>query len=114
MSLSLASSVSEGREVRAFVDNGLSAEARARSVIVVATSDQPPLVRRRAAFLATAIAESFAEAGRNVCLTLDSLTRIAMGAARDRARRGRITNLEGLYTVGVLDVAATARARRCA
>lgn len=67
-----------GREVKAFVETGLSSEARARSVIVAATSDQPALVRRRAAFLATSIAEYFRDEGLHVCLTMDSVTRIAM------------------------------------
>ncbi len=67
-----------GREVRAFIEEGLSPEARKRSVVVAATSDQPPLVRRRAAFLATAVAEYFRDAGHNVCLTMDSITRVAM------------------------------------
>lgn len=67
-----------GREVKAFVEEGLSPQARARSVVVAATSDQPALVRRRAAFLATAIAEYFRDQGLHVCLTMDSVTRIAM------------------------------------
>jgi flagellum-specific ATP synthase len=67
-----------GREVKTFVETGLSPEARARSVVVAATSDQPALVRRRAAFLATAIAEYFRGEGLHVCLTMDSVTRIAM------------------------------------
>lgn len=67
-----------GREVKTFVETGLSSEARARSVVVAATSDQPALVRRRAAFLATAIAEYFRDEGLHVCLTMDSVTRIAM------------------------------------
>jgi flagellum-specific ATP synthase len=67
-----------GREVKTFVETGLSPEARARSVVVAATSDQPALVRRRAAFLATAIAEYFRDEGLHVCLTMDSVTRIAM------------------------------------
>jgi flagellum-specific ATP synthase len=92
-----------GREVRAFVDTGLSAEARARSVIVVATSDQPPLVRRRAAFLATAIAESFAESGRSVCLTLDSLTRIAMAQREIGLAAGELPTSRG-YTPSVFSM----------
>ena len=67
-----------GREVKTFVEEGLSPQARARSVVVAATSDQPALVRRRAAFLATAIAEYFRDQGLHVCLTMDSVTRIAM------------------------------------
>jgi flagellum-specific ATP synthase len=67
-----------GREVKAFVDSGLSPEARKRCVVVAATSDQPALVRRRASFLATAIAEYFRDQGKHVCLTMDSVTRVAM------------------------------------
>lgn len=67
-----------GREVKSFVESGLSAEARKRCVVVAATSDQPALVRRRAAFLATAIAEYFRDRGQHVCLTMDSVTRVAM------------------------------------
>ncbi len=92
-----------GREVRAFVESGLTPEARARSVIVAATSDQPPLVRRRAAFLATAIAESFAEAGQNVCLTLDSLTRIAMAQREIGLAAGELPTSRG-YTPSVFSM----------
>ena len=67
-----------GREVKAFVESGLPPEARKRCVVVAATSDQPALVRRRAAFLATAIAEYFRDQGKHVCLTMDSVTRVAM------------------------------------
>jgi flagellum-specific ATP synthase len=67
-----------GREVREFVDRVLGAEGIARSVVVVATSDQPALVRSSAAYAATAIAEYFRDQGRNVALIMDSLTRFAM------------------------------------
>jgi flagellum-specific ATP synthase len=67
-----------GREVREFIDRDLGPEGLARSVVVVATSDQPALVRLRAAFTATRIAESFRDAGRDVVLMMDSLTRFAM------------------------------------
>jgi flagellum-specific ATP synthase len=67
-----------GREVKSFVAESLTDAARARTVVVAATSDQPALVRRRAAFLATAIAEYFRDQGLQVCLMLDSVTRIAM------------------------------------
>jgi flagellum-specific ATP synthase len=71
-----------GREVREFIEDDLGPEGLERSVVVVATSDQPPLVRLRAAFVATRIAEWFADRGDDVLLMLDSLTRLAM-AQRD-------------------------------
>lgn len=67
-----------GREVREFLDNDLGPEGLRRSVVVVATSDAPALVRRSAAFVATRIAESFRDAGMNVNLLMDSLTRVSM------------------------------------
>ncbi len=67
-----------GREVREFVERDLGEEGLARSVVVVATSDEPPLMRVRAAMAATAVAEHFREAGRKVLLLVDSLTRVAM------------------------------------
>ena len=66
-----------GREVRHFIEDSLGAQGLERSVVVVATSDQPALVRRRAAFAATAIAESFRAAGKHVVLMMDSVTRFA-------------------------------------
>ena len=89
-----------GREVRAFVENGLSAAARARSVVVAATSDQPPLVRRRAAFLATAIAEHFRDRGLHVCLTMDSVTRVAMAQREIGLASGELPTARG-YTPSV-------------
>ena len=67
-----------GREVAEFVERVLGAEGRRRSVVVVATSDAPALVRIRAAFLATRIAEWFRDQDRHVLLLMDSLTRFAM------------------------------------
>jgi flagellum-specific ATP synthase len=69
-----------GREVGEFLKDSLGSEGRARSVVVVSTSDQSPLLRLRAAMAATTIAESFAAEGRHVLLVLDSLTRFAMAA----------------------------------
>ena len=67
-----------GREVREFIENDLGPEGLARAVVVVATSDQPALVRLRAAFTATRIAESFRDEGLDVLLLMDSLTRFSM------------------------------------
>ncbi len=66
-----------GREVRDFVEESLGPEGCQRSVVVVATSDQPALVRIKAAFTATAIAEYFRDQGKNVLLMMDSITRLA-------------------------------------
>lgn len=67
-----------GREVREFLEDDLGPEGLARSVVVVATSDEPALVRLRSAFVATRIAEHFREEGQDVVLMMDSLTRVAM------------------------------------
>ena len=67
-----------GREVREFLEDDLGPEGLARSVVVVATSDQPPLVRLRSAFVATRIAEHLRDQGRHAVLMMDSLTRVAM------------------------------------
>jgi len=66
-----------GREVRDFIEDSLGEEGLARSVVIAATSDQPPLVRLRGAQVATAIAEFFRDRGRNVLLMMDSITRVA-------------------------------------
>jgi flagellum-specific ATP synthase len=67
-----------GREVREFIERDLGPDGMARSVVVVATSDQPALVRIKAAFTATTIAEHFRDQGRDVMLMMDSVTRFAM------------------------------------
>jgi len=69
-----------GREVGEFLEDSLGERGRARSVVVVSTSDQSPLLRLRAALAATTIAEYFAAQGKHVLLVLDSLTRFAMAA----------------------------------
>ena len=67
-----------GKEVLDFIEDSLGPQGLQRSVVIVATSEQPALIRLKAAFTATTIAEYFREQGQNVVLMMDSLTRVAM------------------------------------
>lgn len=89
-----------GREVQDFVIHNLSPDALARTVIVVATSDQPAVSRARAAHAATAIAEYFRDAGRQVFLLMDSVTRFAMARREIDMAAGQPATARG-YTPAV-------------
>ncbi|GGI66151.1 flagellar protein export ATPase FliI [Enterococcus alcedinis] len=67
-----------GREVKEFIENELGEEGYRRSIVVCATSDAPPLVRLKGAYVATAIAEYYRDKGKKVVLMMDSVTRFAM------------------------------------
>lgn len=114
-----------GREVVEFMERDLGPEGMARSVLVIATSDQSPLVRMRAAYAATAVAEYFRDKGMDVLLMMDSVTRFAMAAREvglavgeppttkgytptvfaqlpkllERAGRSALGTITGIYTV---------------
>jgi flagellum-specific ATP synthase len=94
-----------GREVRHFLEDALGEEGRKRSVVVVSTSDQSPLLRIRAALTATAISEYFCAHGKNVLLVVDSLTRLAMAQREISLAAGEPPTAKG-YTPSVFTLMA--------
>ena len=89
-----------GRELNEFLTGTLGAAGRARSVVVAATSDQPPMLRRRAAFLTMAVAECLRDQGLKVLCLMDSVTRFAMALREIYLAAGEVPTSRG-YPPGV-------------